>query len=106
MLTEQDIKKQRELNLESLQYNYFNTIELPLDEPYELLDILERAQKALISDSLHLCLECTVESLDSAKKYDDANGAPLRIDTTFKQPCEGYSCKNEAIFLCSFTNKL
>ena len=104
MLTEQDIQKQRELNLESLQMNYFNTLELPLDEPYELLDIIERAQKALISDSLHLCLQCTTESIDSAKY--DANGAPLKIDTTFKQPCEGYSCKNEAIFLCQFTNKL
>lgn len=56
------------------------------------------------SEGCHLCLQCTTESIDSAKY--DANGAPLKIDTTFKQPCEGYSCKNEAIFLCQFTNKL
>lgn len=102
-LTEDDIKLQRKYNQEDLQASLDSHIVLPLDDPYELWDILDKVQKALITDNLTLCADCLERSFDT--RY--GNEAPIKVtDSVIREYCMGYECKNEAKFRAYFSNKL
>jgi len=102
-LTEDDIKLQRQYNQEALQASLESSIILPLDDPFELLDILDKVQEALITDNLALCPVCLEQSFDTCFGGE----APIKVTAyVVREYCEGYECKNEAKFRAYYSNKL
>lgn len=87
MLTDKEIETQLEYNRQATIINEAYPIP-PIDEPYEILDQMEKCRKALTTDVFRLCADC----LDSSLM--DTQNPPIYVSTSSRGQCEGYECKS------------